>query len=53
MKIMIAGLGLIGGSAAKALRRAGFAPEGWDRPDVLKRAVETGVVAAPAGEPSG
>lgn len=51
MKIMIAGLGLIGGSTAKALRRAGFAPEGWDLPEVLKRAVETGVIAAPAGEP--
>ena len=30
MKIMIAGLGLIGGSAAKSLRRAGFAPDGWE-----------------------
>lgn len=48
MKIVIAGLGLIGGSAAKALRRAGYAADGWDRPAVLERAVRTGVVDAPA-----
>ena len=52
MKIMIAGLGLIGGSAAKSLRRAGFAPDGWDRPDVLKQALETDVVAAAVKDPS-
>ena len=48
MKIMIAGLGLIGGSAAKALARAGYAADGYDRPAVLHAAVEAGVVAAEA-----
>lgn len=48
MKIMIAGLGLIGGSAAKALARAGYAADGYDRPAVLRAAVEAGVVAGEA-----
>ena len=48
MKIMIAGLGLIGGSAAKALARAGYAADGYDRPAVLHAAVEAGVVAGEA-----
>ena len=48
MKIMIAGLGLIGGSAARALARAGYAADGYDRPAVLHAAVEAGVVVAEA-----
>ena len=52
MKIMIAGLGLIGGSAAKALRRAGYSADGWDRPAVVEKAVATGVVAARAAIPA-
>lgn len=48
MKIMIAGLGLMGGSAAKALARAGYAADGYDRPAVLHAAVEAGVVAGEA-----
>ena len=34
MKILIAGLGLIGGSIAKALKRAGYAADGFDRRNV-------------------
>lgn len=48
MKIMIAGLGLIGGSMAKSLKRAGHAADGYDRPEVLARAVENGTVSAAA-----
>ena len=48
MKIMIAGLGLIGGSMAKSLARAGYRVDGYDLPPVLRRAVEEGVVAGPA-----
>lgn len=48
MKIMIAGLGLIGGSMAKSLKRAGYIADGFDRPEVLMRAVEDGTVAAAA-----
>ena len=53
MKIMIAGLGLIGGSAAKALARAGYAADGYDRPAVLHAAVEAGVVAGEAKNTAG
>ena len=45
MKIMVAGLGLIGGSMAKSLNRAGYAVDGLDRPSVQKRAKELGVIA--------
>ncbi len=48
MRILVAGLGLIGGSAAKALKRAGYTADGYDRPEIVRRAVETGVVAAAA-----
>lgn len=44
MKIMIAGLGLIGGSAAKALARAGYAADGYDRPEVMQAAIQSGAV---------
>ena len=44
MKIMIAGLGLIGGSMAKSLARAGYSVGGYDLPPVLRRAKEEGVV---------
>ena len=45
MKIAVAGLGLIGGSAALALARAGMACDGYDRPEVTARALEKGVIA--------
>ena len=35
MEIMIAGLGLIGGSMAKSLNRAGFSVDGFDREEVV------------------
>ena len=44
MKILIAGLGLIGGSAAKALRRAGFGVDAWDRESVLAEAARENVI---------
>ena len=44
MKIMIAGLGLIGGSTAKSLKRAGYAVAGKDLPHVEKAALEQGAV---------
>lgn len=44
MKIMIAGLGLIGGSMAKSLKRAGYAVAGKDLPRVEKAALEQGAV---------
>ena len=40
MNILVAGLGLIGGSTAKSLRRAGYSADGLDRPQVLRAAVE-------------
>ena len=43
-KIMIAGLGLIGGSMAKALRRAGYAVDGWDREEVIFAAQKAGAI---------
>ncbi len=51
--IAIFGTGLIGGSLALALRRSGFrAPiVGWDRPEVIARAVERGVVDRAAARP--
>lgn len=48
MEIAVAGLGLIGGSAAKALARAGYACDGYDLPEVVRRAVGEGVVRARA-----
>ena len=48
MKIMIAGLGLIGGSMAKALRRAGIAADGTDREEVCARALAEGAVGGVA-----
>lgn len=44
MKIMIAGLGLIGGSMAKSLKRAGYVVAGKDLPHVEKAALEQGAV---------
>lgn len=44
MNIMIAGLGLIGGSMAKALKKAGYAVDGYDRSEVLRYALEEGIV---------
>ncbi len=44
----IAGLGLIGGSLALALRARGMHVTGWDRPAVLKAARERAVIDEPA-----
>ncbi|MFQ7036274.1 MAG: hypothetical protein ACLRTQ_11705 [Candidatus Borkfalkia sp.] len=40
MNIMIAGLGLIGGSMALALKTAGIQSDGFDREDVLSYALQ-------------
>lgn len=48
MEILVIGLGLIGGSAAKALARAGYACDGYDLPAVMRRAAEEGAIRAPA-----
>ena len=44
MKILIAGLGLIGGSIAKALKRAGYAADGFDRRNVCGAAIKENVI---------
>lgn len=46
MKILVVGLGLIGGSAAKALRRAGECVDGKDRPQVERAALEEGAICS-------
>ena len=46
MKIMIAGLGLIGGSMAKSLKRAGYAVAGSDRSSVEEAALKAGAIDA-------
>ena len=46
MEIAVAGLGLIGGSAAKSLARAGYVCDGYDLPAVVRRAAEEGTVRA-------
>ena len=51
MKILIVGLGLIGGSMAKALRRAGYAPDGSDLPAVEQAALAQGVIGRAARGP--
>ena len=50
MKILIAGLGLIGGSMAKALVRAGYKADGFDRDAVTAAARRAGAVASMAGD---
>lgn len=44
MKIAIAGLGLIGGSMAKALNAAGYKVDGFDKKQVLDYAVENKII---------
>lgn len=44
MKILVAGLGLIGGSMAKALKRAGMLADGFDRKQVVEKATAQGAV---------
>lgn len=44
MKIMIAGLGLIGGSMAKSLIRAGYQVDGFDRENVLDFALKNNII---------
>lgn len=44
MNILVAGLGLIGGSTAKALRRAGYTADGFDRPQVTEAAKREKVI---------
>lgn len=41
---MIAGLGLIGGSMAKSLNRAGFNVDGFDRDEVVNFALENNII---------
>jgi prephenate dehydrogenase len=43
---VVAGLGLVGGSLARALRRAGYEVRGFDRPSVLRRARAARVLSA-------
>ena len=50
MKILIAGLGLIGGSMAKALKRCGRAADGFDREEVAARALKEGAIEGIASE---
>jgi prephenate dehydrogenase len=47
--VAIVGLGLIGGSLARALTRAGYGVIGVDRDSVRRRAVRAGAVAGTAG----
>lgn len=45
MKILVAGLGIIGGSACMALKRAGYEVAGWNRsPAPLKYALENNII---------
>ena len=45
MKICVAGLGLIGGSIALSLKRAGYSVDGYNRsPEPLKYALDNGVI---------
>ena len=46
--VVVAGLGLIGGSLARALTRAGYRVIGLDRPAVLRRARRARAIAASA-----
>lgn len=48
MRILIAGLGLIGGSMAKALRRCKMPADGFDRREVLCAALESGAIEGAA-----
>lgn len=53
MKIMVCGLGLIGGSMAKSLIRAGYSVGGFDREEkVVRAALEQGAIAEIAENPS-
>ena len=53
MNILIVGLGLIGGSMAKSLRRAGIAADGMDRAEVLSRALADGAIRRAADTTAG
>lgn len=45
MKILVAGLGIIGGSACMSLKRAGYFVAGWNRsPEPLKYALENKII---------
>lgn len=50
MKFLVAGLGLIGGSMAKALKRSGTVADGYDREDVVRAAVQAGAIGQAARE---
>ncbi len=52
-RITITGLGLIGGSLALALRKAGFAGEiaGCDRAEILGTATERGIISSGSSDP--
>ena len=43
-QITILGTGLIGGSLARSLKRRGIRIVGWDRPEVLEKATELGII---------
>ena len=47
--IAVVGLGLVGGSLARALTRAGYGVIGVDRESVRRRAVRAGAVAGTTG----
>ena len=49
--VAVVGLGLIGGSLARALSRAGYAVIGVDRPEVARRARAARAVARTAASP--
>ncbi len=49
MKICVAGLGIIGGSLCAALKRAGYAVDGWNRSSLpLEYALNRGIIDAAA-----
>lgn len=49
MKILVAGLGIIGGSACMALKRAGYKVDGWNRSERASRyALENKIIDAAA-----
>lgn len=50
MKIMIAGLGLIGGSMAKSLVRANIKVDGWDRDNVVEYALKNNIIENKAND---
>lgn len=51
MKILVAGLGIIGGSACMSLKRAGYVVDGWNRsPAPLDHAIKNGIIDRAAND---